>query len=85
MEMLLQQMLIVKSSQYPLQVNLRNKDIFQELDTCLSEEWLYVLDNKFHQEGWKVAIIIDNCPAHPPVVNYDCCFPVKKIPPSSLS
>ena len=30
----------------------------------LFEKWLYVLDNQFHQEGWKIVMIIDHCPAH---------------------
>ena len=31
----------------------------------LFEVWLFMLDNKFHQEGRKVVMIIDNSPAHP--------------------
>ena len=35
----------------------------------LFEKWLYELDNKFHHEGRKVVMIIDNCPAHPHIEN----------------
>ena len=33
----------------------------------LFEVWLFMLDNKFHQEERKVIMIIDNSPAHPHV------------------
>ena len=31
----------------------------------LFEEWLYVLDNKFHHKGRTVVMTIDNCPSRP--------------------
>lgn len=33
----------------------------------LFEEWLRKLDHKFEREGRKVAMIVDNCPAHPAI------------------
>ena len=35
----------------------------------LFEEWLHVLNIKFHHKEWKVVMIIDNCPAHPYIEN----------------
>ena len=35
----------------------------------LFEEWLHVLNIKFHRKEWKVVMIIDNCPAHPYIEN----------------
>ena len=31
----------------------------------LFEQWVRELDRKFKLEGRKIALIIDNCPAHP--------------------
>ena len=39
------------------------------MDSMLFEEWVMEIDRKFHAEGRKVALIIDNCPAHPEVQN----------------
>ena len=35
----------------------------------LFTEWVRQLDNKFVAEGRKIALIIDNCPAHPRIDN----------------
>ena len=35
----------------------------------LFEEWVREQDKKFEKEGRKVALIIDNCPAHPSLEN----------------
>ena len=32
------------------------------------EDWLRELDKKFDLEGRKIAMIVDNCPAHPRVL-----------------
>ena len=37
------------------------------MDSELFEEWVRELDCKFEKEGRKVALIIDNCPAHPAI------------------
>ena len=39
------------------------------MDGNLSTEWVRQLDNKFVAEGRKIALIIDNCPAHPEIDN----------------
>ena len=35
------------------------------IDGNLFTEWVRQLDNKFVAESRKIALIIDNCPAHP--------------------
>ena len=35
------------------------------MDSTLFEEWVCELDVKFQKENRKIALIIDNCPAHP--------------------
>ena len=35
----------------------------------LFEEWVTEMDRKFASEGRKIALIIDNCPAHPEIEN----------------
>ena len=39
------------------------------MDGILVEEWVRELDRKFLSEGRNVAILIDNCPAHPHIEN----------------
>ena len=39
------------------------------MDGNLFTEWVRQLDNKFVAEGRKIALIIDNCPAHPEIDN----------------
>ena len=38
-------------------------------DGILFEEWVRELDRKFLSEGRNVALVIDNCPAHPHIEN----------------
>ena len=38
------------------------------MDGTLFEEWLHELHRKFEMQGRKVAMIVDNCPAHPEVL-----------------
>ena len=37
------------------------------MDSALFEEWVRELDVKFHKQSRKIALIIDNCPAHPTI------------------
>ena len=37
------------------------------VDSQVFEEWVRKLDQKFRLEGGKIALLIDNCPAHPSV------------------
>ena len=39
------------------------------MDSALFEEWVRELDGKFLRENRKIALIIDNCPAHPTIGN----------------
>ena len=39
------------------------------MDSALFEEWARELDGKFLRENRKIALIIDNCPAHPTIGN----------------
>ena len=39
------------------------------MDSTLSEEWVRELDLKFQKENRKIALIIDNCPAHPTIAD----------------
>ena len=39
------------------------------MDSILLEEWMRDVNKKFQAEGRKVALIIDNCPAHPVIEN----------------
>ena len=39
------------------------------MDGILFEEWVRELDRKFSSEGRNVALVIDNCPAHPQIEN----------------
>ena len=39
------------------------------MDSALFEEWVREQDRKFECEGRKVALIVDNCPAHPTISN----------------
>ena len=39
------------------------------MNSELFEEWVREQDEKFENEGRKVALIIDNCPAHPVIEN----------------
>ena len=37
------------------------------MDSFLFDEWVMELDKKFERESRKVALIVDNCPAHPKI------------------
>ena len=37
------------------------------MDSQIFEEWVRKLDRTFRMEGSKIALLIDNCPAHPSV------------------
>ena len=39
------------------------------MDSTLFEEWVRELDEKFFKENRKIALMIDNCPAHPTIGN----------------
>ena len=39
------------------------------MDSQLFEEWAREQDRKFECEGRKVALVVDNCPAHPNAAN----------------
>lgn len=39
------------------------------MDSALFEEWVRGQDRKFECEGRKIALIVDNCPAHPAISN----------------
>ena len=39
------------------------------MDGVLFEEWVREIDRKFDAEGRKIALVIDNCPAHPDIEN----------------
>ena len=39
------------------------------MDSVLFEEWVRDINKKFQAEGRKVALIIDNCLAHPIIEN----------------
>ena len=39
------------------------------MDSALFEEWVRELDVKFHKQSRKIALIIDNCPAHPTIAD----------------
>ncbi|CAB3988395.1 tigger transposable element-derived 4-like [Paramuricea clavata] len=39
------------------------------MDSAFFEEWVCEQDRKFECEGRKVALIVDNCPAHPTISN----------------
>ena len=39
------------------------------MDSSLFEEWVRDLERKFEVEKRKIALIVDNCPAHPQIEN----------------
>ena len=39
------------------------------IDSVLFEEWIREIDGKFTKEKKKIALLIDNCPAHPTIDN----------------
>ena len=54
------------------------------MDSILFEEWVRKIDQRFTAEGKKIALVIDNCPAHPSIdnlVSNDLIF----LPPNTTS
>ena len=54
------------------------------MDSQIFEEWVRKLDRTFRMEGRKIALLIDNCPAHPSVsdlTNVQLVF----LPPNTTS
>ena len=39
------------------------------MNSKIFEEWVRKLDRKFRVDDQKIALIIDNCPAHPSISN----------------
>ena len=39
------------------------------MDSTLFEEWVREKDRRFTAEGKKIALVVDNCPAHPSIDN----------------
>ena len=37
------------------------------MDSMLFKEWVRELDNQFEKENWKIALMINNCTAHPEI------------------
>ena len=54
------------------------------MNSELFEEWVREQDEKFENEGRKVALIIDNCPAHPVIENFKS-ITLYFLPPSITS
>ena len=54
------------------------------IDSALFEEWVRELDRKFVREGSKIALIVDNCPAHPHIEGLDT-IQLVFLPPNTTS
>lgn len=54
------------------------------MDSALFEEWVRELDRKFVREGRKIALIVDNCPAHPHIEGLDT-IQLVFLPPNTTS
>lgn len=54
------------------------------MDSALFEEWVRELDRKFVREGRKIALIVDNCPAHPHIEGLDT-IQLVLLPPNTTS
>ena len=54
------------------------------MDSSLFEEWIREQDRKFERQGRKIALIVDNCPAHPQISNLKAIHLVF-LPPNSTS
>ena len=54
------------------------------MDSSLFEEWVREQDRKFERQGRKIALIVDNCPAHPQIANLKAIHLVF-LPPHSTS
>ena len=54
------------------------------MDSILFEEWVREIDRRFTTEGKKIALVVDNCLAHPSIdnlVSVDLIF----LPPNTTS
>ena len=54
------------------------------MNSDLFEEWVLELDRKFQLENRKIALIVDNCPAHPNVNNLKA-IELVFVPPNTTS
>ena len=54
------------------------------MNSELFEEWVREQDKKFEKEGRKVALVIDNCPAHPSIENLKSIY-LYFLPPNTTS
>ena len=54
------------------------------MGSSLFEEWVREQDRKFERQGRKIALIVDNCPAHPQISNLKAIHLVF-LPPNSTS
>ena len=54
-------------------------------DSALFAEWARALEGKFFNKNWKIALIIDNCPAHPTIDNLSNLRLIFLPPNTSLS
>ena len=54
------------------------------IDSALFEEWVRELDRKFLREGRKIALIVDNCPAHPLIEGLSA-IQLVFLPPNTIS
>ena len=54
------------------------------MDSSLFEEWVREQERKFERQGRKIALIVDNCPAHPQISNLKAIHLVF-LPPNSTS
>ena len=48
------------------------------MDSILFEEWVREIDRRFTAEGKKIALVVDNCPAHPSIDNGPGCHTIFK-------
>jgi hypothetical protein len=55
------------------------------MTTAIFEPWLLKLDRKFHREGRKVLLFVDNCPAHPKITEDLKSIRLVFLPPNMTS
>ena len=60
-----------------------NKKAWMQSD--LFTKWLTKLDRKFMQAGQRVAVVVDNCPAHPNVQSQLLAIQLVFLPPNTTS
>lgn len=54
------------------------------MDDPLFEEWIRELDHKFASGGRHIALLVDNCPSHPMIVNLKA-IDLRFLPPNTIS